>query len=191
MKYLFLLCITTGCLLIACNNNQKPTGELTGENKDSAAGPEITKDNQEIQEELQHLSPYNTEQMKSILPGEIAGGKLSEPSSGKRSGTCYASGAYPINDSTMIELSLFDCGGDAGSGYYHYQFLNRLNAKPEEYEEKNVSDFNGSRAIELYNFNSYRSSFTYLDTRLLVSLESETIDMEELKKIAGNLKLKQ
>jgi hypothetical protein len=191
MRYLIFVCIAVSCLIIACNNNKKKgTASDTNINADST-GAHLSEINDTKEEELQELIPYSVEQMKALLPVELAGGQLSEASADKAMGTAFSKGVYQPNDSTMIELSLFDCGGNAGAGFYKFQFLNILNIKPEgEDQEVKTIDFKGGKAIEHYDFNSYRSTFTYLNDRFLVTLESENVDADGLKEIANDLKLK-
>ncbi|MEI9947048.1 MAG: hypothetical protein WDN26_22850 [Chitinophagaceae bacterium] len=184
MKPLLILLIS---LALACNNNKKVDGNEATTGADSTT----TANQLQKEEELQSLTAYTPEQMETLLPQELAGAKISDTSSGKATGTAYARGVYSPNDSTTIELSLFDCGGSEGSGFYKFQFLNMLDAAAATEEEENKTiDYKGGKAIEHYDANSYRSSFTYLADRFLVTLESESLDVEGLKKIAGGLKLK-
>lgn len=188
MKYYFIACIITSCILTACSDNKKvDPANVTGHTE---VNPEATETSSK-EDELQNLAPYTTDEIKALLPKELGGATLSDPSSGKVTGTAYAKGFYQRNDSMSLELTLFDCGGDAGSGFYKHQFLGILDRKPEsDDEEVKTIDFKGNKAIEHFDNNSYRSSFTYVDGRLLVTLESEFMDMEGLKKMAKSLELK-
>lgn len=189
MKHPFIACIVICCLFAACNDSKKADpAEATGQAAEikSAETPEAPSK----EEELQNLAPYTTDEIKTLLPKELGGANLSDPSSGKVTGTAYAKGVYQLNDSMMVELTLFDCGGDAGAGFYKHQFLGILDRKPEsEDEEVKTIDFNGNKAIEHYDNNSYRSTFTYVSGRLLVTLESEFMDIKGLKKLANTIKL--
>jgi hypothetical protein len=178
------------CLFAACNNDKKTDpAQATGQTEE--VKPAGTPEAPSKEEELQNLAPYTTDEIKVLLPKELGGANLSDPSSGKVTGTAYAKGLYQLNDSMNFELTLFDCGGDAGSGFYKHQFLAILDRKPEsEDEEVKTIDFNGNKAIEHYDNNSYRSIFTYVSGRFLVTLESEFMDIKGLKKIANNVKLK-
>lgn len=189
MKYYIIACIITGCLIAACN--EKKPAQTGATEQTTEAKPAATTENLSNEEELQSLPAYTTDEIKALLPKELGGAPLSDPSSGKVTGTAYAKGLYQLNDSMSFELTLFDCGGDAGSGFYKHQFLGILDRKPEsEDEEVKTIDFNGNKAIEHYDNNSYRSTFTYVSGRLLITLESEFMDIKGLKKIANSIKLK-
>ena len=189
MKHHFITCIVMCCLFAACNDGKKTDPAETTEQAE--AKPAETPETASKEEELQNLSPYTTDEIKALLPKELGGANLSDPSSGKVTGTAYAKGVYQLNDSMNFELTLFDCGGDAGAGFYKHQFLSILDRKPEsEDEEVKTIDFNGNKAIEHYDNNSYRSTFTYVAGRFLVTLESEFEDIKALKKVANSLKLK-
>jgi hypothetical protein len=191
MRYLFFLCIAASCVFIACNNNKKNGTISENPVNDDSTGAHLSEAMGTKEEELQKLTPYSADQMKALLPEELTGGKLSEASADKAMGTSFSKGVYLPNDSTAIELSLFDCGGSAGAGFYKFQFLNVLNLKPKgEDQEVNTIDFKEGKAIEHYDFNSYRSTFTYMNDRFLVILESENVDADGLREIAGELKLK-
>lgn len=187
MKPLYTVLISIIILATACNNKKK-SGETnpTAMNDSTATPAQLQKE-----EELQALTPYTAQQMQALLPAELAGGPLTDPSSGEATGTAFARGVYASTDTSVIELSIFDCGGSGGAGFYKYQFLNMLNAEPtSEEEEIKVIDYKGERAIEQYDADSYQSVFTYLSGRFLVTLQSEFLDIDGLKKIADGLELK-
>ena len=78
MKHLFLFAAIS--ILIACNNNKK-SGEVTVTSEDGKTTATIDASNvaqaadamQKKVEELQKLSPYTLDQMKALLPEELAG----------------------------------------------------------------------------------------------------------------------
>src|SRR5687768_11821389 len=84
MKRLFLLFSAALCLLIACNNNKKPGITVTSE--DGKTTTTISPDAMTATadaftkkaEELQKLSPYTLDQVKALLPEELAGAKRSK-----------------------------------------------------------------------------------------------------------------
>jgi cytolysin (calcineurin-like family phosphatase) len=107
-------------------------------------------------------------------------------------GAAYAEGSYPINDSTEIELKLFDCAGQAGAGIYSMQYLGMMNFQSESDDEyTKTTDFNGNRAIEHAKKDNSSASLSYLAAdRLLVTLEGRNTGIDMLKKAAGSLNLK-
>jgi hypothetical protein len=197
MKHVILLAAVW--MLIACNNNKKP-GEITVTSEDGKTTATVDASNtaqaadamQKKVEELQKLSAYTLDQMKAFLPAELAGAKRSKFSANSAMGAAYAEGSYPINDSTEIELKLFDCAGQAGAGIYSMQYLGMMNFQSESDDEyTKTTDFNGNRAIEHAKKDNSNASLSYLAAdRLLVTLEGRNTGIDMLKKAAGSLNFK-
>ena len=198
MKHAFILLCAAVCLLTACNNNKKPGITVTSEDGKTTTTiqpnelAKVSDDFQKKTEELQKLSPYTLDQMKALLPEELAGTKRSKFSANSAMGAAYAEGEYPINDSANLELKIFDCAGQAGAGIYSMQYLGMMNFQSESDDEyTKTSEFNGGRAVEHHNKKNNRSTLTYLaGDRLLVTLEGRNTGIDLLKKVAGNLSLK-
>jgi hypothetical protein len=198
MKHLLLIFCACAILLTACNNNKKPGVTVTSEDGKttttiSPADMTETADAfQKKSEELQKLSPYTLDQMKALLPEELAGAKRSKFSANSAMGAAYAEGEYPINDSTELELKIFDCAGQAGAGIYSMQYLGMMNFQSEsDNEYTKTIEFKGGKAVEHHDKNSNRSTLTYLaGDRLLVTLEGRNTGVDMLKQAAGSLNLK-
>lgn len=198
MKYAFLIWGTAICLLTACNNNKKPGVTVVSEDGKTKATisttdmTEVADAFQKKTEDLQKLTPYTLDQMKALLPEEIAGAKRSRFSANSAMGAAYAEGEYAFNDSTELELKIFDCAGQAGAGIYSLQYLNLMNFQSEsDNEYTKTIDFNGGRAVEHLDKNNNRSTLTYLaGERLLVTLEGKNTGVELLKQTAESLNLK-
>ncbi|MGZ8557832.1 MAG: hypothetical protein ACXWWC_05850 [Chitinophagaceae bacterium] len=198
MKHLSFFFIAFLWLLTACNNNKKPGVTVTSEDGKTTTTiqpndiAKVSEDFQKKTEELQKLSPYTLDQMKALLPDELAGAKRSKFSANSAMGAAYAEGEYPINDSTNLELKIFDCAGQAGAGIYSMQFLGMMNFQSESDDEYTKTiEFNGARAIEHLNKSNNRSTLTYLaGDRLLVTLEGRNTGIDLLKQAAGSLNLK-
>lgn len=198
MKHLFFLFSAAVCLLTACNNNKKPGITVTSEDgkttttiqpNDLAQAADVY---QKKAEELQKLSPYTLDQMKAMLPEELAGAKRAKFSANSAMGAAYAEGEYPINDSTEVELKIFDCAGQAGAGIYSMQYLTMMNFQSESDDEYTKSiDFKGGKAVEHLDKRNNRSTLTYLaGDRLLVTLEGKNTGVDMLKQVAGSLNIK-
>ena len=194
-----LLPLAAALLLMACNNNKKPGDvTITSEDGKTTATVDTKSMNQAADalqkkaDELQKLSPYTLDQMKAFLPEELAGAKRSKFSANSAMGAAYAEGSYPVNDSTDIELKLFDCAGQAGAGIYSMQYLGMMNFQSESDEEYTKTiDFNGNRAIEHARKDNSNASLSWLAAdRLLVTLEGRNTGMDMLKKAAGSLNFK-
>lgn len=198
MKNTFLLLSTLICLLTACNNNKKPNVTVVsddGKTKATVSASDMANVADAFQkktEELQKLSPYTLDQMKALLPEELAGAKRSKFSANSAMGAAYAEGEYPVNDSTKLELKIFDCAGQAGAGIYGMQYLNIMNFQSESDDEYTKTiDFNGGRAVEHLDKKNNRATLTYLaGERLLVTLEGRNTGVDLLKQTAAGLNLK-
>jgi len=198
MKHVFLLFSASLCLLTACNNNKKPGVTVTsedGKTTTTISPTDLAQASDAFQkktEELQKLSPYTLDQVKALLPEELAGAKRSKFSANSAMGTAYAEGEYPINDSTEIELKIFDCAGQAGSGIYNMQYFGMMNFQSESDDEYTKTiEFKGSKAVEHLDKRNNRSTLTYLaGDRLLVTLEGRNTGIDLLKQAAGGLNLK-
>jgi len=198
MKHIFLLLSTAVCLLTACNNNKKPGVTVTSKDgkKTTTIQPnelaKVSEDFQKKTEDLEKLSPYTLDQMKALLPEELAGAKRSKFSANSAMGAAYAEAEYPINDSVLLELKIFDCAGQAGAGIYNLQYLGLMNFQSESDDEfTRIFEFNGGRAVEHHDKKNNHSTLTYLaGDRLLVTLEGRKTGIDVLKQAAGSLRLK-
>jgi len=191
MKHLIFHLSVSLSILIACNNH-KSRGEITVAREDGKAAVQSEEAIQKVKEELQRLSPYTLDQMRALLPEELAGAKRSRLSVNGAMGTAYAEGEYEINDSTKLELKLLDCAGPAGVGIYNTQYLGILGLQSENDNEyiKTV-DLDGSKAIEQVQKDGSHAILMYIAAgRLFVTLEGKNTSIDLLKKISGNLRLK-
>lgn len=187
MKHLSFLLILAICGLMACNNDK---GAAPAEEVPEGQQTVLAEDQKKI-EELQQLTPYTPAEMSLLLPAMLAGDSASSRDAGNSMGTTFARASYEPTDSTSIELSIYDCGGNAGAGIYQAQFLNQMNIRVEgENEYTRVIDFNGGKAIEHADSRTKASSLTYSDNRLLIIMEAKNIDAETLKRVAKKLQLK-
>ena len=197
MKYFLSLAFAAN-IVLACNNNNKPGVTITsedGKTKATVNTNELAAASDAFQkktEELQKLSPYTLDQIKAMLPEELAGAKRSKFSANSAMGTAFAEADYRLNDSTDLELKIFDCAGQAGAGIYSMQYLGMMNFQSESDDEYTKSiDFKSGRAIEHLNKRNNRATLTYLSgDRLLVTLEGKNTGVDLLKKVAGDLNLK-
>jgi hypothetical protein len=198
MKQSFLLFSAAICLLTACNNNKNPGITIKsedGKTTTTVQASDLTQAADAAQkkaQELQKLSPYTLDQMKAMLPEELMGAKRSKFSANSAMGVAVAQGEYPINDSTEIELNVYDCAGSAGIGFYQAQFLTLMNFQSEsDNEYSKTIEFKGGKALERHNKSSNRSTLTYISgDRLMVTLEGRNTGVDMLKQVANSLNLK-
>lgn len=184
MKQLFILAVSIA-IITGCNNANKNAAAGSAVN-DSTGRRQINSANEEKISALQQLTPYTTDQMKALLPATLNGDSASGQSAYMNMGTGYAQANYIHDDSTRIQLSIFDCGGNAGAGLYTTQYLALLSGYDQS--STRLTDFRGEKAVEHGDNN--RSAFTFFGAgRLLVSMDAVNVSLQTLKELAAGLTL--
>lgn len=191
MKPIILSIILTLSLLSACNNNkQAPGTETSSKEKNDSSGnsqSEATDPIQKKAEELQELTPLTIEELRDLLPEELIGASRKSGRVGSENGTIAANYRYVLNDSAQFELTIADCGGPAGAGYYSRQALQLSNQPQDEYNK--LIDYNGEKALT--HSRPPSCGFTYFGgKRFWVVMGGVYITPDDLKMAAGELKLK-
>jgi hypothetical protein len=191
--FLFVVCI----LFAACNSNKDKItvkddkgGKTTVDISEMGKKADEMKDRSEA---LQKLTPLSLDELKASLPEEIMGAKRDNMEATKMAGLANFSKAdYRMNDSTEVELTVFDCAGTAGAGYYNMAFLGMMSfEKDNENEYAKTTDFKGDRAIETCQKKRSHCEFTFFGKdRYMVTLKGDNVGMDKLKEIAGGLNLK-
>jgi len=196
-----LLFLSAAILIIggSCNNKKK-AGDITIEGKD---GEKVTINTNDMvekanemkskTEELQKLTPLSLDELKAMLPSEIMGAKKENEEAMKMGGLAnFAKAEYKINDSTDIDLSIFDCAGTMGAGYYNAMFFSRMEFEQDnETEYTKSTDFNGGKAIEKCRKDRNDCEFTYFGgERCLVAIKGNNVGIDKLKDVAKSLSLK-
>jgi hypothetical protein len=196
MKQFILSCLVVTCLLAACNNNKKKVEATSedGKTKVSADVSQLQQVSEEMKkqsEELQSLPPLGLDELKALLPEMIMGTKRAKFETASVAGTGLASAEYNLNDSTEIEVKIWDCGGPAGAGVYNMQYLAMFNIQSESDQEYTKTiDFKGQKAIEHCDNSSNRCSLTYFTgKRFMVTLEGRNVHPDGLKQAANELKM--
>lgn len=140
-------------------------------------------------EELKKLSPLTLDQLKALLPEKLAGIKRTDYNTSSSMGYAVAEGEYKKDDNTSIKLMVYDCAGEAGSTMYTLTYWGAINVQQEsEREYTKTIDFNGGKAIENYEKDRKKSTFTYVtNDRLLVVLTGRNMEPSALKDLAEDL----
>lgn len=196
MKQFILSCIAVACMVTACNNNKK-TVEATSEDGKTTVSADVAKMQQVSEEmqkqaaELQKLPPLSMAELKALLPEEMMSARRSKFETVSMSGTSVATAEYNLNDSTGIELSIWDCGGPGGAGYYSTQYATMLNFQSENDKEYTKTiEFRGQKAIEHCDNAQNHCTLTYFTgKRFMVILEGRNFHPDGLKQAANELKL--
>lgn len=176
-----------------CNNDSSSGEESTqttdtSSTKDNGGGTTGNKE-EDIKEKLANQAPISGDDLKLMLPKQIQGGSAENLDYSSSTGATVATADYIINDSTKVQLSLVDCSGPAGSGFYATQYQDRVASGGAEGIK--IISFRGSSAILESTAGSPETSLTWFDgNRYLLTLYGGNISEEELKKIAGGISIR-
>jgi hypothetical protein len=189
----FLLVIST--IIVSCKSKDKFTVKDENGGKATVDLSEMGKNADKIKdrsEALQKLTPLSLDELKAALPEQIMGANRDNMEATKMAGLANFSKAdYRMNDSTEVELTIFDCAGTEGAGYYNMAFLGMSFEKDDENEYTKTADFNGDKAIESCQKKSNHCEFTFFGKdRYMVTLKGDNVGIDKLKQIGGDLNLK-
>jgi len=194
MRSFILLCLVLNSL-IACNNNKTKGPADDAAKSDSAQGSMPASETDLIQkrmEQMKQLSPLSSDQVKALFPEEVAGMKQSGYTPANTEGFEVGEARYEAGDGKALDITIFDCAGEAGAGKYNIMYAGYLNTESaDENGYKKSIRFNGDKAIESYEKKQGRYSILLLSgDRLLVNVEGENIELDAVKQAAGSLNLK-
>ncbi len=198
MKRIFALMLAAPLILAACNTKPKNTITIdSGDGKEKVTvdlnqAQNAAAEMQKKAEQLKTLTPVTLDQLKAMMPETLVGGQRKSYSANSAMGTAMAEARYEINDSTDLELTIFDCAGEAGYGLYNMQYFGMINMQSEtESEYSKTIDFNGGKALEKCQKDGSNCELTYVSgERFLVMLKGRHMGAESLKNIAGQLNIK-
>jgi hypothetical protein len=192
---LFLALLTVTILLGACKNNLKDAyTEKVKDRIEAAMNNENDKEG-EIRK-LKKLEPMTPQELKTLLPEMINDFKLEVDKS-----YCLnnmASGFYRGSDGAGFLLKVIDCaGGNAKSIalYSDADAIKAIGVAPKAVEiNSKIIDFMGGKAmVTEYSMNdSYHSTILKyaVGNRLVIQASCVNMDIEQLKGVLKNLKLK-
>ena len=201
MKKQLLFLFTIIFLLAACNNAAKKEDSTTTEktesdkasdasDKSSSSGISALDDGTKRMEELKKLSPISNETLKSFLPSEVMGMKRTSFNVSSAMGYAVGTAEYKKDDTTNYTVAIYDCAGEAGSGFYAMSYLSRMNMEREDDNgyEKTVS-YKGTNALEAYDKHNHEHRLHFLASeRFWVSVEGNE-GLDRLKGFADALGL--
>jgi hypothetical protein len=194
MKNFFLLFLVFN-VLFACNNNKAKGSDDNTARNDSMQGVTAADESDVIQkrmEQMKQLKPLTAEQVKSLFPDELAGMKQSEYKATNSEGYEVGEAHYDSGDGKSLDVTIFDCAGEAGAGKYNIMYVGYLNTESEDNNGyKKSIRFNGDKAIETYDKKQESYSILFLSgDRLLVNVEGEHLELDAVKQAASGLNLK-
>lgn len=203
MRRLSLAALACVFLFTACNNNKtKDATTIVSEDgktkvtidPSTVTSPTASEDMTKKMEDLKKLTPLTLDQLKALLPEELAGMKRSNFSANSAMGFALAEARYKgsEDDDKELKLVIWDCAGEAGAGFYSLTYWTQFNMQSESDDgyTKSVS-FNGGKAIEKYSKGSNEYDLTYTSgERLLVNISGRNVPLEVVKQAATGLNLK-
>ena len=183
--------------LISCNNNPGKITVKSDDGKSTAtvdvsSAEKSTEQMQNKAEELKKLSPLSVDQLKTLLPEELAGIKRSTYNASTAMGIAVGEAEYRKDDTSVIKLAVYDCAGETGAAYYSATYWMKMNMQSESDDgyTKTV-DFMNGKAVESYEKSSNKYTLVYFgNDRVLISLEGENISLDDLKDAAKSLNVK-
>ena len=193
MKNFILPCFVIVFLLIACNNNKAKNSAPQDEaNSSTEIITDSSDDVQQRLEQMKELPPLNPDQIKALFPDELAGLKRSGYSGINNEGYEIGEATYTSDDGKELQLTIFDCVGDAGVGKYNIMYLGYINTESaDETGYKKPVSFNGEKAIESYEKNQDKYGILFPSgKRFLVNVEGEKTGLDTVKQAASSLNLK-
>ena len=194
MKKKFIFCLMATLLFVAC----KPKTTISSDDGNTKVSIDVsdmqntTDEMNKKNEELKKLKPLTVAEIKAMLPEELAGMKRTDFNSTSAMGFATGEARYNKDDTTSIHLTIWDCAGEAGSGFYALNYWTKMSLESENEDgyTKTV-DFMGGKAVEdfkKYN-NAYTLTFTSND-RLMVTIAGENIPLTTLQDIAKSMNFK-
>jgi hypothetical protein len=198
MKRFFGLMLTASILFSACKSTPKNAVTINSEDGKEKVSVDLNQaqnmatEMQKKTEELKALPPVTLDQLKALIPETLAGGKRKSYSANSAMGAAMAEASYQVNDSTDIDIVIYDCAGEAGAGLYSMQYLGMFNMQSEnETEYTKTIDFNGGKGIESCQKDGSHCELTYVSGgRFLVMLKGHHLGADALKTIGGHLDIK-
>lgn len=191
---IFSLAVLAICLLAtACLHREKKFtvktedgGKATFSLKDMAGRAE---EMNKRTEELKKLTPVSSETIKGFFGEELLGMKRTEFNAVNSMGYTVGNAAYAKDDSTEIQLGIYDCAGESGAGFYSLQVFTAFNMSREnDMGYSKTIDFKGGKALEEYEKmnNTYKLAFMAAE-RFWVTLDGRNVSLDDLKRAAESL----
>jgi hypothetical protein len=202
MNQFFSLLLLIACFATSCNSDNKVSATSTDEEGNKTTTTMEVSDPKEVanqvddmekrMEELKKLMPYNLEQLKVLLPQDLNGIKRKNFNAQNALGYAVIQGEYPKDDTTVLQVSIYDCAGEAGASWYGVNYWSKMNFQNETDDGYTKTiDFQGGKAVESYDNNSRQSTLSYVaNDRLLITLTGKNMSPDELKAAAGKFNFK-
>ena len=198
MKIKLTALAATVFLFVSCNNN-KSKDTVTVQHEDGKGQTtidvsdmkDVAADMEKTKEKLANTTPLGAEEMKALLPEQLAGARRVELDVQPAMGTNVAQGRYQVTDTSWVEISIVDCAGPAGSGLFATQYLGMMNVQDEDEDEyTRTVEYKGGKAFENCQKKRLECSLTWFTkNRFLVSINSQFVGIDAVRKVGDALEL--
>jgi hypothetical protein len=182
-------------LVIACNNDKKVV--VKGEDGstttvDMNAASNAATDMEKKMEELKKLPPLSVDELKAMLPEQLAGMPRTDYNAMTNMGVSMATAKYANEEGSDVDLVIYDGAGEAGAGIYSLHYWTKMNMQSEgSYGYTKTIDFMGGKAVESFDKSSNQYTLTVTpNERLLVILSGRNTTAEALRDAAKGLNIK-
>jgi hypothetical protein len=142
-------------------------------------------------EELKKIPPISNDVLKSFFKEEVAGAKRSSFSVQNTSGFSVGQASYKENDSVTNSITIYDCAGEEGAGFYSMMLMTKLNIETEDNNgfSKTV-DFMGSKALKTYKNYDSECSFSFVSAdRFWLQINGTHTSFEKLQTFIDAIEL--
>ena len=136
MKQILFFATALTFFIISCSNDKKIThkeknadGTTTTTTISSDLGniEKGANDMTKKMEELKTMKPLSLDELKALLPEEIKGIKRTSYNASSTMGFSVSQAEYQKDDSTEIDVAIYDCAGEAGAGMFAMTYWTKMN----------------------------------------------------------------
>jgi hypothetical protein len=197
------MCVIIGfCIwaIVSCKNgNSENSGNTSSNDKTTVFEKvenmnkisEIAEESNKRVEELKKIQPVSNDALKSFFKEEVLGTKRSSFSVQNSMGYSVGQATYKKNDSVEYRVSVYDCAGEMGSGFYTMMAMTRLNIETEDENgyEKTI-DFMGSKALKSYKKYNDQFTLSFISAeRFWVQVEGDHTSYEDLQAFINSIEI--
>jgi len=195
MKKVLFLSLAGIIFLAACTNNSSNTIVIRDKENGGSVTINVTETEASATEMekkvqiLKGLTPLSPDELLKFLPESVAGMKKTTNKAGTMIGLPRAEAAYSEGDDKRVKISIFDCAGETGAGFYFIRYGSLVNAesKNDDGYTKTI-EFNNGKAIESHKNNSDEYTFLFNPgNRLLVIIEGKNTGRKSIKEAAKKI----
>ncbi len=186
--------------IISCKSNTNKSTDTTSNNDKTSVLDKveniskmgkIAEEATARMEELKKIPPVSNDALKSFFKEESSGIKRSSFSVQNSMGYSIGEATYKKNDSVEYKITIYDCAGEMGSGFYSLMAMTKLNMETEDENgyEKTI-DFMGTKALKSYKNYDQQCSLSFVSAeRFWVQLNGTHTNFDDLQVFIDDMEL--